>query len=539
MSTNMTTMNRRTFTKSLAALGAASLAGAFVGEGTGTQVAKADENKPDTLTIYIGGTGADGFDPLAGYWGYNGSTILFQSRLFTYDKDLNLTPDLATGVEVSDDLLTYTYKLREGVKFSDGSDFTANDVVFSYLTARDNGTCVIDLTSIADVTAPDDHTVVFTLNKPNSSFHYIAGKLGIVPAASYDPESYRLNPVGTGPFRLLQWDPSQQMIIEPNEYYYGTQSSFKRITFVFIDTETALANAMSGQYDVVMVNPEYALEQVDGMSLQTFRTIDTRGFNLPCSPATQGEDGKTVGNDVTCHPEIRQALNIGVSRQAIVDNALNGIGTASTTLLQFVPWANTDIQFEDGRVDEAKAMLEDAGWVMGGDGVYAKDGLRASFTITGRTDDLQRYNIAIAFAQEAAKLGIEIKANSASWAECKEYAKNIPTCYGTGDYDPAGDLSNYYGAGNLAQYDNATVQAHIQDALDAPTTEEANEHWKLVQWDGATGPEGETGDVPDIWLVTIDHVYFVRDGLNLGEQPVHPHGHGFPVAHNLNEWHWD
>ena len=81
-----------------------------------------------------------------------------------------------------------------------------------------------------------------------------------------------------------------------------------------------------------------------------------------------------------------------------------------------------------------------------------------------------------------------------------------------------------------------TVDKHIEEALAAPSHEKALEAWKKVQWDGTTGPESEKGDLPYIWLVTIDHTYYVKDDLDIPEQPLHPHGHGWPVICNLNEW---
>ena len=497
----------------------------------------ASAGEKDTLTIYVGAEPEDGFDPMTGYGAYGDHTF-FHSRLLRYDKDMKLQPDLATEWKISDDGLTYTYKLRDDVVFSDGSPLKASDVVFSYLTARDGASSSLDLTKLADAKAPDDTTVEFTLSERYSSFESITGKLCIVPEALYDDQKYRTNPIGSGPFKLVQWDKGQQVIIEPNEHYYGTISPFKQITVLFLDGEAALANAQSGMLDVVMVSPEYATSTVAGMHLETFPTIDTRGFNLPTKPESKVE-GKVVGNNVTSDIAIRKALVIGIDRQAIVDSALNGIGTATTALITQVPWTNPDCSFKDARVDEAIKILEDAGWVAGSDGIREKDGVRAEFSITGRTDDLQRYNLAQAFAQEAEKLGIKINATSEAWDKCKEMSENIPTCWGTGNYDPAGDLTGYYQTGastNHSQYSNPAVDAHIEDAQHAASIEAAIEEWKKVQWDGKTGPESENGDFPNIWLVNIDHTYFVRDGLDLGTQLVHPHGHGWPVVCNIEEW---
>ena len=518
--------------------GSASASGSSAAASSSASVsAAASSGVKDTLTIYVGAESDDGFDPMTGY-GSSGAYTFFHSRLLRFDKDMKLQPDLASEWKISDDGLTYTYKLRDDVVFSDGTPLRASDVVFSYLTARDGGSSSLNLTKLADAKEVDDYTVEFTLSERFSSFESITGKLCIVPEDGYDEQQYRTNPIGSGPFKLVQWDKGQQLIIEPNDKYYGTISPFKQITVLFLDGEAVLANAQSGMLDVAMVSPEYATAQVDGMHLETFATIDTRGFNLPTQPETE-VDGKIVGNNVTCDPAIRKALVIGVDRQAVIDNALNGVGTATTALITQVPWANAECSFKDGRVDEAIKILEDAGWVAGADGVREKDGVRAEFTITGRTDDLQRYNLAQGFAQEAEKLGIKINATSEAWDKCKELSENVPTCWGTGNYDPAGDLTGYYQTGastNHAQYSNPAVDAHIEAAQQAISTEAAIEEWKKVQWDGETGPESENGDFPCIWLANIDHTYFVRDGLDLGTQLVHPHGHGWPVVCNIEEW---
>ena len=533
--------SRRSFIGVAGVFALAGLAGCGTAGSASSASASASAASPggvkDTLTIYVGAEPSSGFDPMTGS-GSSGAYSFFHSRLLRFDKNMQLQPDLAKKWNISNDGLTYTYELRDDVVFSDGTPVKASDIAFSYLTARDGGSSSLDLTKLADAKAVDDHTVEFTLSERFSSFESITGKLCIVPEASYDEEQYRVNPIGSGPFKLVQWDKGQQIIIEPNEKYYGTISPFKQITVMFLDGEAVLANAQSGMLDVAMVSPEYATSSVEGMHLETLATIDTRGFNLPTQPESE-VDGKVVGNNVTCDPAVRKALVIGVDRQAIIDNALNGIGTATTALITQVPWANPACSFEDGRVDEAVKILEDAGWVAGSDGIREKDGVRAEFSITGRTDDLQRYNLAQAFAQEAEKLGIKINATSEAWDKCKEISENTPTCWGTGDYDPAGDLTGYYKTGastNHAQYSNPVVDKHIETAQGLTSRDEVIEEWKKVQWDGEAGPESEDGDHPCIWLANIDHTYFVRDGLNLGDQLVHPHGHGWPVVCNIEDW---
>lgn len=537
------TLTRRGFVGASAALGACAV-GAGVTGCSSAKSEKKDSKKEekvsakDSLKIFVGAEPKDGFDPLTTYWGTNGMYSLFQSRLLAFNKEGKPVPDLAESYKMSDDGLTYTYKLKKGIKFSDGTPFTADDVVFSYLTIRDNGAGHIDFKALADAKALDESTVEFKLKKRDSSFVARTAKLCIVPKKGYDAQNYRIKPVGTGPFKLVQYDKGQQLIIAPNEYYYGTKSTFKRITLVFLNGEAALAHAQSGTMDVVMVQPEYTKEKVEGMHLVKFPTIDTRGFNLPTF-APKEVDGKERGNAVTADRAVRLALNIGISRSELIQSSINGIGTPHTALLHKLPWANPQSEFKDGRVDEAKKILDDAGWKLNAQGVREKDGKLCEFNITGRSDDMQRYDIAVGLSEQAKKLGIRINAKAVPWKQGREQARIIPTCWGTGDYDPSGDIIGYYGskgAINDSRYSNPTVDKHIEEALAAPSHEKALEAWKKVQWDGTTGPESEKGDLPYIWLVTIDHTYYIKDDLDIPEQPLHPHGHGWPVICNLNEW---
>jgi len=507
-------------------------------------VALSQETSPlelqGSLTISIGSDFDDGnFDPCTGYgiFGYD----LFHTSLLKITTDVKIECDLAKDYTVSDDGLIYTFTLRDDVKFSDGKSLRPEDVVFTFNTAKNKGSSV-DLTMMEKAQVIDDNKVSFTLNKAYSPFTRTIALLGIVPEHAYS-DNYPSNPIGTGPFKVKQMDMGQQLIVEPNEYYYGTKSHFKQITFLSIDEETALAAAKSGQLDVVMVNPEYASETVEGMYLETIKTSDNRGFNLPCIPETINAAGETVGNNVTSDPVVRKALNMGISRQEIIDNALSGIGTPSWIRFQGLPWANEEPEFIDGQVEEAKALLEKAGWVdTDDDGIREKDGLKCEFRITGRTDDLQRYNLAVALSENAKPLGINIIAEARDWTTCTQIARSVPTCIGTGDYSFIDVYNAFHSSfsgvdlvnlSNSAMYANITVDQYLEAMIAATSEDEAIEFCKKAQYDGNTGANA---DFPYIWLVNIDHTYFVRDGLDIGIQRIHPHGHGAPIIQNLNEW---
>jgi peptide/nickel transport system substrate-binding protein len=493
----------------------------------------------DALVISVGGGSAGGnYDPCKGYG--NSGINLFQTALLKINTLVQTEPDIASAYTVSDDRLVYTFTIRSGILFSDGVALTPDDVVFTYQTTK-NGGSGVDLTMVQSVEVVNGNQVRFTLNKVFSPFIRTTALLGIVPRHAYG-DGYARNPVGTGPFKVKQLDLNQQLIVEPNPYYYGTKSPFSQITILTIDEQAALAAAKSGQLDVVMVNPEYAMDTVPGMHIENIKTSDNRGFNLPTIPETRNAAGAVVGNNVTSDPAVRRALNIGISRQTIINNALNGIGTASWVRFEGLPWANEAPELRDGQVEEAKRILDAAGWVPGPDGVRVKNGIRCEFRITGRTDDLQRYNLAVALAENARQLGINILAESMDWASAQKIARSVPTCIGTGDYSYL-DVFNAFSStlagidtvslSNSPLYTNRTVDGYLNAMIGAKSEAEAIEFARKAQYDGTTGVNV---DFPYLWLVNIDHTYFVRDGLSLGVQRIHPHGHGVPVIQNMNEW---
>lgn len=263
---------------------------------------------------------------------------------------------------------------------------------------------------------------------------------------------------------MKQWDKGQQVIFEENPDYYGEEPKIKKLTVLFMEEDAALAAAMAGEVDVAHTAASYSDQSVEGYELFSVQTVDNRGFNLPCS-TPQEKDGVTYGNEFTSDVNVRRAINIGIDRQEMIDNVLNGYGTAAYSVCDKMPWYNPESEVEYDP-EEAKKILEDAGWKKGTDGIRKKDGVRAEFTLM----------------------------------------------FSNGD--------------------------SVRQALAASSLEESYDLWQKAQWDGTTGITQE-GDIPWIWLCNIDHLYFVRDGLQIAEQKIHPHGHGWSIVNNVDQWSWE
>ncbi|MGI6298763.1 MAG: ABC transporter substrate-binding protein [Saccharofermentanales bacterium] len=488
-----------------------------------------------SIVAYVGTNIFDSsLDPVKGAmsWGYS----FTNAALLKVNTESEYVGDMAADWNVSADALTYTFTLRQGVKFSDGSELKASDVVFTYETvkSRQAENENVDLTRLAAVTAEGDYKVVFTLSEPYSPFLDTTAMLGIVPANTYDSTVFDQKPIGSGPWKIVQYDPNQQIIVTPNEHYYEGSAPITRITLVYMDSEAALAAAHSGQLDVVMVSPDYASEQVNGMSMIPLETMDIRNISLPVLPQ-QITAGIKTGNDVTSDPAVREALAIGIDRKTIIQNAYNGVGKPATGFMGNLNWANAD-SYQDNREAEAVSLLENAGWLdSNGDGIREKNGIFCEFDVYAVQD---RYVLAAALAEDAARLGIKINPHSASWDQISANLNTAGVVWGWGQYSPtvlASLLhSRYVGSGgydNVVGYQNPEVDALIDRALGANSREAAVTDWQAAQ-------KLANADYPYLYLVNIEHCFFVSDRLDisLDTQIPHPHGHGSPIICNMKDW---
>jgi len=481
-----------------------------------------------------------GFNPVYGWGaGEHVHEPLIQSTLTTTTADLKIGKDLATDYSVSEDGLTWTVSIRDDVKFTDGEPLTASDVAFTYNLCVENSS-VNDFTMLKEAVAVDDTTVEFHMNTPFSIWPYTMAIVGIIPEHAYD-ENYGQNPIGSGRYIMKQWDKGQQVIFEANPDYYGDEVKMKKVTVLFMDEDAALAAAMAGQVDVAHTAASYADQVIDGYSLLQVASVDNRGINLPVGPVEE-RDGLTVGNEVTADIAVRRAINIGIDREEMITNVLGGYGTPAYSVCDKMPWYNSEAQVSYDP-DGAKQLLEDAGWVPGADGIREKDGVRAAFTVMYNPGDSVRQALAEDLANQCAELGIEVTTEGAGWDVAYDKALSQPLVWGWGAHTPM-ELYNIYhtlpatGSAEYSPYANSTVDAYMDEALKASELEDSYDLWQKAQWDVSTGVTQE-GDIPWVWLCNVDHLYYVRNGLQVAEQKIHPHGHGWSIVNNVDQWEWN
>ena len=508
-----------------------------------TDEVKETKQTDDGVRAYVGGTIFESsLDPIKGAMSYGYPFI--NEALLEVNPDSEYVGDLATDWKVSDDALTYTFNLKENVKFSDGSDFDAEDVVFTYKTVKENqaNNENVDLTRLDKVTALDNHTVEFKLSEAYSPFLDTTAMLQIVPSDAYDSELFDTQPIGTGAYKVSQYDANQQIILEAHYQYYGDAPAIKKVTLVAMEQEAAFSAAKSGELDIVMVGANYSKEKVDGMTATNFETMDVRNISLPVNPTMTAKDSEgnevVVGNDVTSDKAVREALSIGINRQEIIDNAFNGVGKPAVNFTDNLVWASTET-YEDGRVDEAIKLLEDAGWEdSDNDGIREKGDLKCTFDVYSPGGDQDRYNLAVALAENAKNLGIDIQVKTATWDEVTTLQNTAGIVWGWGQYSPTvlyslfkSDLFLTGGYDNVVGYKNDVVDQKIDEALTANNQEDAIAAWKEVQ-------KIADADYPELYLVNIEHCFFINDNLDISmdTQIPHPHGHGSPIVCNMKDW---
>ncbi|GAA4683610.1 ABC transporter substrate-binding protein [Streptomyces chumphonensis] len=515
---------------------AAAVAAVLLGAAGCSSPSEGGGGSADTSYVVGIATEPETLSPLLGY-GKDGNSKIFDG-LLSRDADLTLTPALAAELpEASEDGLTYTYTLREDVAFSDGTPFTAADVVFTYETILDedtNNPARGELDAIESVTAEGDHRVVFRLKYPYAAFpertvlpiasEAVAGKQDVNTGA------YNTEPVGTGPYVLTSWSRGEKLSFRANADYWGGEPEVEKLTMAVIDDDDIRATRLrSGDLDAAVLPPDLArtFADSDGRKIVEATSADFRGVTMPTE------------NEVTGDRAVRRALDIATDRTAMVDNILDGAGRVAHGAVPTVsPWFAEGTERPHDPA-EAEEILEQAGWEPGEDGVRVKDGRRAAFTLWYPAGDQVRQEHALAFAGDAKKIGVDITVESGTWEVIEPAMKEDAVLAGGGNpTDPDFDLYTLFhsdlagdGFHNMARYANPAVDEKLEEGRRSADREVRKAAYDAVQ--------RELRDDPGhIFLTHIDHVYVVSGDWENVTTQVEPHDHGLGAGPwwNIEDW---
>lgn len=500
------------------------------------------ERGPDQVVAAVGTHGGEpegGFNSITG-WGSSHESLVY-STLFKTDDEYKIVNDLAESYTVSDDSKIWTVQIKDNVKFSNNKSLTAEDVKFTYETAKKEGGD-IDLSMLDKVNVKDKNTVEFVLNKPENSFIWKLRYLGIVSKDDYNKENYGEKPIGSGPYKLVQWNKGQQVIFDLNPNYYGKKPSIKKLTILYMETDAAFSAAKSGQVDIAEIPNSYVNEKIEGYKIKKVPSIDARGCSLPCVADTgnKTKEGYKIGNNVTSDIAIRKALNIGIDRNKLVEGALNGQGEPEYTGVDKLIFANPDAKVKDGDIEQAKKILDDAGWKDNdGDGIREKNGTKAEFDLLYDPGAPERQALATEVSELSAELGIKVNPKGASWDEVdtKKYSQAVLFGYGT--LDPQQVYLQYHSVkpddtyNNPSLMNNSKIDQYLERGISTNSESDAINNFKLAAYDGETG-YGPNGECPWLWMATINYVYIVDEKLDTGTPGVQPHG--ADIFGNIYEW---
>lgn len=331
--------------------------------------------------------------------------------LLTYDFDLAPQPQLATEWSVSEDGKEYTFRLREGVRWHDGKDFTSEDVAFSINLAKQlNPRGRATFANVTEVRTPDPHTAVIVLSAPAPYLisALSAAETPIVAKHVYDGSDPLLNkanqtPIGTGPFRFKSWNKGSHAVYERNADYWDAGKPYiDQLIVRFIPDAAARAAALeSGEIDLGGGNP-VALSDLDRVKSLPNLVINTEGNNF--SPQ-QVQLEFNVENEYFKNQKVRQAIAHAIDRQVIVDNIYFGYAIPAPSPISPLDkrFYAADVETYPQDLTKAEALLDEAGFPRQGG-----KGNRFQVTLDYNPFGPERLQLAYYIKQALAKVGIDV-----------------------------------------------------------------------------------------------------------------------------------
>jgi len=392
-------------------------------------------------------------------------------NLYTFDKKGHLTPQVATGVQVSPDGLEYRFTLRKDVKFHNGAPLTAADVKYSFERILDPAVKSTRRPYFADTfesaTTPDDHTVVVKLKKPDVVFmNKVAAFVALVPKAYTEslpsPEAFSRAPVGCGPYKLVEHKIGQSVELERFDDYYGKKPAIKHLVFKFVPDASNRVNALvTGEVDMA-----------DGISPSDVKRLKENG-GLDIIPVPMGSPLNirlyaNVPGTPLADRRVRLALNYAIDADAIIKNVMHGIGKPLSSYISSYYPIGVDPDLKPYGYDPAKAkkLLAEAGYPNG-------------FTTDLLSPTSYPKDVTEAVAAYWSVVGVKAKIkllDYPAWNRLNNTHKSGPMTvmqYSNALYDPitpiAGTASKN---GTWSDYDNPEVDKLIQESYGVSDTKE-------------------------------------------------------------------
>jgi peptide/nickel transport system substrate-binding protein len=318
-----------------------------------------------------------------GTWVHTAIVRQMHDGLTEIDEYFEVVPALAESWEISEDGLTYTFHLHDGVLFHDGEPCTSEDVVYTYEfhMTPDNATNTYGTVSVIEsVEAPDDTTFIINMSSPDASFLTYGTPTMIYPQhyhSKIGEDAFKQQPMGTGPFKLVEYRAAEFVLVEAFDDHFRGRPYLDQLRMnVVTEPSVRALQLQTGEADA-NVSPglvEEHIELAEDPNLTTYKTASVTVSHMALNHT----------HPLLGEKPVRQAMMYAIDRETIIEDYDLGEATLATAnlapSLEF--WYNPNVKQYEYDPDMARQLLDEAGWVEGSGGIREKNGQRASFILT-------------------------------------------------------------------------------------------------------------------------------------------------------------
>ncbi len=381
------------------------MAASFSVSAAGGRVIVMNQQEPNMINPYLDSMQAT-FDVSQLTWG----------GMLELDEKWELIPSLALEVPslqnggISKDGLTYTWKLRKDVKWSDGAPFTSEDIKFTWEYIMNDNLNVVSRTGFEEITAietPDKYTVVMKLKQIHVPMLYVWTGPTIVPkhilskSKNLNEDSFNMNPVGLGPYVLDKWEHGSYLIFKKNPNYWRKgYPKLDQIVYKPIpDENTAFTQLATKEIDVYQTFPTNQYKQVKGLThVNVTETASTywEHININCK--------SPLLTDV----RVRQALRYATDLKKLQETVYEGLWPVAVSDQGSPFWKNAKLKPYQFDLKKAGQLLDQAGWKLGNDGMRYKNGKKLTLVISTTAGRIPREMTEQILQQDWKKIGVDL-----------------------------------------------------------------------------------------------------------------------------------
>ncbi|HEX2210801.1 MAG TPA: ABC transporter substrate-binding protein [Longimicrobium sp.] len=460
--------------------------------------------------------------------------------LIQYDEKLQAVPWLAERWDLAD--TSVTFFLRRDVRWHDGQPVTAEDVKFTFDLAKDSATASLlgsaYMNMVREATVVDPYTIRFSFVAPHAQA--LDGfwwpplprhLLGNVPAGELAQHAFNRNPVGSGPFRFVQWQPSQSVTLEANPQFpaaLGGRPNLDRVVFrVVPEATTMVTELINGTADMI----GYTLLPDQAAQIRNQRGVELRHYPSREFTFFAWNNTRPLFSDA----RVRRAMTMGINRQQIIDGLLQGFGVQATGMIP--PWSPmySELQPIPYDANGARALLQQAGWVdANGDGIAEKNGQPLRFVLTINSSNRLHADIAQVMQRQLRQVGVDVQIQPQEFQsmlqryKAREYDAVLANwTLDTFKVDPSPlfscEQSRITGSANRTGYCNPRADALMQQGLRTTDAAQARGIWaqysQLLQQDQP-----------------ITFLYWFEDMAGLGPRPQNVVTDARSKIVNIRDW---